>query len=177
MQYVPMICMFLPPLYLLRREICFPFKFVSVPTWQTLHRTSCKNGYGPVLHVCGVVKVQKDLFSDLQNSQKSALTYLLKKHSVGAVGSTEEDFTSTYTTNRESLIKPRKQDCASEIYLSSDFGLGWVTKVGLVWSITKYVLTEHRWSITRPIFESLRFLKFIECFWSLLAGPIGNLRR
>ena len=78
----------------------------------------------------------------------------------------EEDVrTNEFPSISERLAKRRKLIVKNEQYVDCSFILGSVAEVEGVWSISKYVLSGNRRSMTPQLFEALMFLRFNTRLW------------
>lgn len=125
----------------------------------------------------GVVKLQRGLLSSLSDAEKEAVKVLAM--SQPASSSTDQLTNLRFLTMREKLAKRRKLSERDESYNDCQFILGSAAHVERLWSVSKYVLTEHRMSMTPQLFEAIVFLRENERFWDmqLVAESIGLAKR
>ena len=67
---------------------------------------------------------------------------------------------------------------AGDDYVDCSFIMGSVAEVERVWSMVKFILSDHRKRMALELFESLLFLRYNERFWypSLIAMAVGSVR-
>ena len=79
----------------------------------------------------------------------------------------DESVSPIFMSMRERLAKRRKMNSRSEEYIDCKFILGSVAEAERVWSMAKYVLTNHRRSLTPRMMEAILFLRYNERLWDL----------
>lgn len=74
---------------------------------------------------------------------------------------------SNFLLLKEKLTKRRKVAIQDKIYIELNFFLGYAAQVERLWSTGKYVLTDHRASMTPELFEPILILREDAQFWNL----------
>lgn len=78
----------------------------------------------------------------------------------------------------ERLAKRKKEDNSTSCYIDASFVFGSLAEVERLWSIAKYILSDHRQLMTPQIFEALIFLKCNARFWDdALISQAYNIHR
>lgn len=101
---------------------------------------------------------------DLAEDEKESMTCLLKHNAEIQYPMLIQRSSSTVIF-AERLKNRRKRYEIQDDYINCDFILGSDAEVERLWSISKYVLTESRRSMTAQLFEAIVFLKVNESFW------------
>ena len=121
----------------------------------------------------GVTKIQNGETKKLSKVEKEAVKHLRR-------ASNDEEIKHVATSSlsiHERLAKRRKLKGQLDEYVNRDFILGSVAEAERVWSVAKYILSEHRSSLTPRMFEALIFLRYNERFWytGLDAKAVGKV--
>ena len=123
----------------------------------------------------GVTKIQNGATNSLTLSERKSVKMLLSTNEVE-----EEDIeVSEMISIRERIAKRQKMSHHRDEYINCDFILGSVAEVERVWSISEYILSNHRRSLTPRTLEALVFLRYNEKYWNLelVCEALKNARR
>eukprot|EP00171_Calliarthron_tuberculosum_P002072 IDg2072t1 len=120
-----------------------------------------------------VVKIQKGDEDKMTKEEKESVSSLLRS---SAQVEAPESLTRPLTME-ERLEKRQKVSRISD-YINCDFVLGSIAESERVWSICKYVLSDHRCSLTPQLFEAIIYLRYNDRFWDpqLVAEAVSSTR-
>lgn len=120
-----------------------------------------------------IVKIQKGYEESLTKTEQESVSSLLLSPADNDV---EESLSRTLTI--EERLAKRQRVCKTSAYINCNFVLGSVAEAERVWSICKYVLSDHRSSLTPQLFEALIYLRYNERFWDpqLVAEAVSSAR-
>ena len=111
----------------------------------------------------GVCKIQSDSIGLMTEAEKQACVILSKTRNSSTV--CEDSNSKNLSFEQKIARKKRRFEKNTSSYINCDFILGSSAEIERVWSISKYILTDHRKSMEPIIFEALVFLKVNRTYW------------
>jgi hypothetical protein len=121
----------------------------------------------------GVVKIQRKEFGNLTAAERWAVRCLLVDPTAAvAADDSDNDGPNVLLSPRsiareEQAKRQRIQAAGNDTYINADFILGSVAEVERLWSLSRYVLQDHRTCMYPINFECIMFLKINSQYWDI----------
>jgi hypothetical protein len=123
----------------------------------------------------GVVKIQRGQSQDLSRTEKAAVASLLLDNPGNIAADPDPGVDVRFlspasiakATAHQDSKKRQRMSADQEKYINCDYIIGSVAEVERLWSMAKYVLQDHRSSLSPMHLEALLFLKLNSEYWDL----------